>query len=141
MEDRLSNSIAPQRFNALMLGVFASFALLLAIIGIYGVVAFAAEHRRHEMGIRMAVGAQPEHVLRLMVGQGLRLGLLGVGIGAAAELAIARIVSGMLYRTAGSDPLTHLIVSGTFLAVVTIASYLPAKRAAQLDPMLALRCE
>jgi len=141
MEDRLSNSIAPQRFNALMLGVFASFALLLAIIGIYGVVAFAAEHRRHEMGIRMAVGAQPEHVLRLMIGQGLRLGLLGVGIGAAAELAIARIVSGMLYRTAGSDPLTYLIVSGTFLAVVTIASYLPAKRAAQLDPMLALRCE
>jgi putative ABC transport system permease protein len=141
MEDRLSNSIAPQRFNALMLAVFASFALLLAIIGIYGVVVFAAERRAHEMGIRMAVGAQPADVMRLVVGQGLRLGLIGVGIGVAATLMAARIISGMLYHTAAGDPVTYLVVSLTFLAVVSTASYLPARRAARLDPMVALRCE
>jgi ABC-type antimicrobial peptide transport system permease subunit len=141
MQDRLSNSIAPQRFNALMLAVFASFAVLLATIGIYGVVAFAAQQRAHEMGIRLAVGAQPGDVLRLVVGQGFRLGLVGVGIGVVGALAMARIVAGMLYNTGGADPLTFLVVSVIFLAIATLASYFPARRAARVDPMVALRCE
>ena len=141
MQERLSKSIAPQRFNALALAVFASFALLLATIGIYGVVAFAAERRTHEIGIRMAVGAQSVDVLRLIVRQGLTLGLLGVAIGVAGALAISRIVASMLYATGADDPLTYLVVSVTFLAIATIASYVPARRAATLDPMVALRWE
>ena len=141
MQDRLSNSIAPQRFNALMLAVFACFALLLATIGIYGVVAFAAQQRAHEMGIRLAIGAQPGDVLRLVVGQGFTLGLIGVGIGVAGALALARIIAGMLYNTGAGDPLTFLVVSVIFLGIATIASYFPARRAARVDPMAALRCE
>jgi putative ABC transport system permease protein len=141
MEDRLAGSIAPQRFNALMLSVFASFALLLATVGIYGVVAFAAQRRTHEMGIRMAVGAQPGDVLRLVVGQGLRLGLAGVGIGVAGSLAMSRFVAGMLFDTGAGDPLMYVVVPVTLLASVILASYVPARRAARVDPLAALRCD
>ncbi|PYT19817.1 MAG: hypothetical protein DMG57_44185, partial [Acidobacteria bacterium] len=121
--------------------VFALFALALAAIGIYGVVAFAAERRAHEMGIRMAVGAQPRDVLRLVVGQGLRLGLVGVLIGVAGALAISRIIVGMLYNTGAGDPITYVAVSIIFLGIALVASYLPARRAARLDPMIVLRWE
>ena len=141
MEQRLAGSIAPQQFNAIALAVFASFALVLAAIGIYGVVAFATERRAHEMGIRMAVGAQPGDVLRLVVGQGLRLGFVGVLIGVAGALAISRIIAGMLYDTGTGDPITYLAVSVIFLGIAVVASYLPARRAARLDPMAALRWE
>ena len=141
MEQRLAGSIAPQQFNAIALAVFASFALVLAAIGIYGVVAFATERRAHEMGIRMAVGAQPGDVLRLVVGQGLRLGFVGVLIGVAGALAISRIIAGMLYDTGTGDPITYLAVSVIFLGIAIVASYLPARRAARLDPMAALRWE
>jgi putative ABC transport system permease protein len=141
MEQRLAGSIAPQQFNAIALAVFASFALVLAAIGIYGVVAFATERRAHEMGIRMAVGAQPGDVLRLVVGQGLRLGFVGVVIGVAGALAISRIIAGMLYDTGTGDPITYLAVSVIFLGIAIVASYLPARRAARLDPMAALRWE
>jgi putative ABC transport system permease protein len=141
MQDRLSNSIAPQRFNALALAVFASFALLLATIGIYGVVAFAVEQRSREIGIRMAVGAQPVDVLRLVVRQGLTLGLLGVAIGAGGALAMSRIIGSLLYGTGAGDPFTYLVVSVTFLVIAIVASYVPARRAAQLDPGVALRWE
>ena len=141
MEQRLAGSIAPQQFNAIALAVFALFALALAAIGIYGVVAFAAERRAHEMGIRMAVGAQPRDVLRLVVGQGLRLGLVGVLIGVAGALAISRIIVGMLYNTGAGDPITYVAVSIIFLGIALVASYLPARRAARLDPMIVLRWE
>lgn len=141
MQDRLSKSIAPQRFNALALTVFASFALLLATIGIYGVVAFAVERRVHEMGIRMAVGAQYVDVLLLVVREGLTLGLFGVAIGTAGALIASRILSNMLYGTGAADPLTYLVVAATFLLITLLASYVPARRAARLDPMVALRWE
>lgn len=141
MEQRLANSIAPQQFNAFAVAVFALFALVLASIGIYGVIAFAVERRTHEMGVRMAVGAQPGDLLRLVVGQGLRLSLMGVVIGVAGALAISRIIAGMLYNTGTSDPITYVAVSVIFLATGIIASYLPAQRAARLDPMVVLRCE
>jgi putative ABC transport system permease protein len=141
MQDRLSNSIAPQRLNALALAVFASFALLLATIGIYGVVAFAVEQRSREMGIRLAIGARPVDVLRLVVKQGLTLGLLGVAIGVGGALAMSRIIASLLYGTGAGDPFTYLGVSVTFLAIATVASYVPARRAARLDPGVALRWE
>jgi putative ABC transport system permease protein len=141
MEQRLAGSIAPQQFNAIALAVFASFALVLAALGIYGVVAFAVERRIHEMGIRMAVGAQPGDVLRLVVGQGLLLGIVGVLIGVAGALAISRIIVSLLFNTSTGDPATYLAVSIIFLGIATLASYLPARRAARLDPMVALRWE
>jgi putative ABC transport system permease protein len=141
MEQRLAGSIAPQQFNVIALAVFAAFALVLAAIGIYGVVAFAAERRAHEMGIRMALGAQPRDVLRLVVGQGLRLGFVGVLMGVAGALAISRIIVGMLYNTSAIDPITYVAVSIVFLGIALVASYLPARRAARLDPMIVLKWE
>lgn len=141
MEQRLAGSIAPQQFNTVALAVFASFALVLAAIGVYGVVAFATERRGHEMGIRIAVGAQPGDVVRLVVGQGLRLGVAGIAIGIGGALAINRIIAGMLYNTGTSDPTTYVAVSVVFFGIVTVASYLPARRAARLDPVFALKCE
>jgi putative ABC transport system permease protein len=141
MEQRLAVSIAPQQFNAFTLAVFALLALVLAAIGIYGVIAFAVERRAHEMGVHMAVGAQPNDLLCLVVGQGLWLGCLGVIIGVAGALAIRRIIAGMLYNTGASDPITYVAVSVIFLGIGVVASYLPARRAARLDPVLVLRCE
>ena len=141
LEERVARSIAPQRFNALALAMFALFALLLATMGIYGVVAFAVERRTHEMGIRLAVGARPADVLGLMVRQGVRLGLLGVALGVGGALLVSRILGSMLYGTGAGDPLTYLAVAALFLAIATLASYVPARRAARLDPMAALRWE
>ncbi len=141
MEQRLAESVAPRQFNAIALAVFAVFALVLAAIGIYGVIAFGVERRGHEMGIRMAVGAQPGDVQRLVVGQGLWLGFVGVLIGCAAAQAISRIIAGMLYDTGTGDPMTYLAVSIVFLGIATAASYLPARRAARLDPVIVLRSE
>jgi putative ABC transport system permease protein len=141
MEQRLAGSIAPQQFNAIALAVFALFALVLAAIGIYGVVAFAVERRAAEMGIRMAVGAQRGDLLRLVIRQGLQLGLVGVLIGVAGALVISRMIAGMLYNTSFGDPVTYLAVSVIFLGIGIVASYLPGRRAARLDPMVVLRCE
>lgn len=99
------------------------------------------QQRTHEVGIRIAVGAQPGDVLRMVVQQGITLGLLGVVIGAAGALAMSRLIASMLYGTAASDPFIYLAVSVVFLAVALAASYFPARRAARLDPMIALRCE
>jgi putative ABC transport system permease protein len=141
MEQRVAGSIAPQQFNAIAPAVFALFALVLAAIGIYGVVTFAVQRRAPEMGIRMAVGAQPGDVLRLVVGQGLRLGFVGVLIGVAGALVLSRIIAGMLYNTSFGDPITYLAVCVIFLGIGIVASYIPARRAARLDPMVVLRCE
>ena len=141
MEQRLAGSVAPQQFNAMGLTVFAAFALVLATMGIYGVIAFGVDRRAHEMGIRMAVGAQPGDVLRLVVGQGLWLGFAGVLIGGAAALALSRLMAGVLFGTGRGDPITYLAVSIIFLGVALAASYLPARRAARLDPMIVLRWE
>lgn len=141
LQDRVSNSIAPQQFNATMLAVFAAFALLLATIGIYGVVAFAAQQRTREMGIRLAVGAQPDDLLRLVVGQGLKLGFIGVSLGVAGALVLARMIASLLYNTGSTDPVTFGVVATLFLGIATVASYFPARRAARVDPVVALRCE
>ncbi len=141
MQERVETSIAPQRFTALVLATFAGFALLLATIGIYGVVAFSVEQRRREVGVRMALGARPGDVLRMVVRQGLLLGIVGVVFGVAGALAVERVLSSMLYGTRSGDPGTFLAVSVLFIAITSLASYIPARRAALLDPMVALRYE
>ena len=141
MQERVAASIAPQRFTALVLATFAVFALLLATIGMYGVVAFSVEQRRREVGLRMALGARPGDVLRLVVRQGLTLASTGVALGVLGSLMIQRVISSMLYGTRASDPWTLLAAAALFVAITSLASYIPARKAARLDPMVALRYE
>ncbi|MFZ0701733.1 MAG: ABC transporter permease [Candidatus Acidiferrales bacterium] len=144
MHEIIESSLAPRRFAMMLLGSFAALALLLAGIGLYGVTAYAVGQRTHEMGIRMALGAQKRDVFRLVIGQGLRLALVGVAIGAAAALILVRLLSSfsqLLYGVAGSDPLTLAAVAIVLLAVAFLACYIPARRAMKVDPMVALRYE
>ncbi|HWS54894.1 MAG TPA: ABC transporter permease [Pyrinomonadaceae bacterium] len=139
MEEVLSDSIARQRFSMLLLAVFAGVALLLAAVGIYGVMSYTVAQRTHEIGIRMALGAQKRDVLKLAVGQGLKLVLVGVVIGLVASLALTRVMSSLLFGVSATDPATLVVISLVLIGVALLASYIPARRAAKVDPMIALR--
>jgi len=141
MRQRLDQSLAPQRFNTALLGVFSAAATLLAAVGVFGMLSFQVAERRHEIGIRMALGAGRGDVLRLVVGRGLRLVLAGVVIGLAAAQALTRVMSSMLYGVSATDPATLTMISLGLIALTLLASYLPARRATEVDPMTALRCE
>jgi putative ABC transport system permease protein len=141
MDQIMSSMSGDARFRTLLLGVFAAVALLLAAIGIYGVIAYSVAQRAREIGIRIAIGAQNRDVLRLVVGQGMKLALLGVGIGIAGALAFMRVLSGMLFNVSATDPLTFVSVSTLLALVALLACYVPARRAMNVDPMVALRCE
>jgi putative ABC transport system permease protein len=141
MDQRLSESIAPQRFNALLVGVFALVALGLAAVGIYGVLAFSVARRTHEIGVRIALGAPRGDVLRLVVGEGMRLAGLGVGIGLAGSAALTRLLRGLLFGVRPSDPATLAAASVILALVAAVACYMPARRAVQIDPITALRYE
>jgi putative ABC transport system permease protein len=137
----LSASIARQRFSTLLLGVFAGVALVLAAVGIYGVMSYSMAQRTREIGIRMALGAQKRDVLKLAVGQGLKLVAVGVGLGLVGALALTRVMSSLLFGVSATDPATLVTISLILVAVALLASYIPARRASKLDPLIALRYE
>jgi putative ABC transport system permease protein len=141
MDQLLDRGVAQPRFNLLLLGVFAAVSLVLAAVGIYGILSSGVRARTREIGIRMALGAEKSAVLRLVVGQGLRLAALGIAIGLAAAIVCTRFLSGMLYQIRPLDLNTFVAVSLGLLVVAALASYVPARRAAKVDPMIALRHE
>jgi putative ABC transport system permease protein len=140
-EDLMARANASPRFRALVLSVFAGLALLLAIVGVYGIISYSVSQRTHEIGIRMALGARREDALKLVVGQGLALAALGVALGLAGAFALTRFLADMLYGVRPTDLLTFFIVSLVLTAVALLASYVPARRATKVDPMIALRYE
>ena len=141
MEQLVYKSVASPRFNALLLACFAALALTLAVVGIYGVMSYSVAQRTHEIGIRIALGAQQEDVLKLVVSQGLRLTLIGEVAGILGALGLTRFLSSLLYSVKPSDPLTFVVVSLGLAGVALLASYVPARRATKVDPMAALRYE
>jgi putative ABC transport system permease protein len=141
MAQVISSSVAAPRFNTLLLGVFAGVALFLAAIGIYGVMAYAITQQTHEIGIRLALGAQPRNVLQLVLRRGMRLAGVGATFGVAAALALTRLMAGLLYDVSATDPVTFSCVVILLLAIALLASYVPARRAMRVDPMVALRYE
>ncbi|HEX5736619.1 MAG TPA: ABC transporter permease [Blastocatellia bacterium] len=141
MQERVATSIAPSRLIMLLLGLFAGLALLLAAVGIYSVIAYGVTQRTREIGIRMALGAQAVDVLKLIVGQGMTLALIGVAIGLGLAVALTRFMQGLLYEVDAFDPVTFAAISLLLVGVALLACYIPARRAAKVDPMVALRYE
>ncbi|HET7468898.1 MAG TPA: FtsX-like permease family protein, partial [Gemmatimonadales bacterium] len=141
MQQRLANTLARPRVNALLLAAFAATALILAALGIYGVIAYSVVQRTREMGIRIALGARAEDVLGLVMRQGITPVLIGLAIGLAVAAAGSRVLRSLLYGVAGTDLATYAVVAAFLAAVAVAASYVPARRAARADPMTALRTE
>jgi ABC-type antimicrobial peptide transport system permease subunit len=133
--------MAPMRMGTIIAGTQGLIALFLATLGLYGLISHSVKQRTHEIGIRMALGAKPGNVLRILIGQGLRLVLIGLGLGLAASFAVTRVLSGVLYGVQPTDLLTFSGVALLLAGVAFLASYLPARRAASIDPMQALRTE
>jgi putative ABC transport system permease protein len=141
MERIFSNSVGEQRFNALLLGIFAALALVLAMIGVFGVINYSVAQRTHEIGIRIALGAQRASIFRLVVGQGLLLAVIGISLGSIGAFALTRLIRGLLYGVSPTDATTFAIVGILMALVAVLACYIPARRATKVDPLIALRYE
>ena len=141
MDALLSDSVSPRRFSATLIGAFAALALILAAVGVYGVMSYTVSQRTQEIGVRMALGAQVDHVRGMILGQTLKLTVLGVGIGLAGSLVAARFLASLLFGVGTYDPITFLGVAGLLIGVALAASYIPARRAMRVDPIVALRYE
>jgi ABC-type antimicrobial peptide transport system permease subunit len=141
MTEVIDLSVARPRFTMLLLGVFGAVALVLAAVGIYGIMAHAVKRRTREIGIRMALGARPVDVLRLVVGQGMSLAAVGLVVGVLIALAATRLMTRLLFGISANDPLTFVSIVALLAAIALLASWLPARRAVSTDPTLALRSE
>jgi ABC-type antimicrobial peptide transport system permease subunit len=141
MADSIDASLKSRRFSLWLLSSFAVLALALAVVGIYGVMSYATSQRTHEIGLRMALGAASKDIVGLVLKQGMRLTLIGVGAGLLASFALTRLMRGMLYGVSATDPLTFAAVSLALVGVALLACYAPARRATKVDPMVALRSE
>ena len=141
MDALVAKAQANTRFSLLLIGIFAAVAALLAAVGLYGVLSTVVRQRTAEIGVRMAVGAPPSSVFRLVVGYGLRLSMTGIAIGLFAALELTRVLTSMLVGVKPTDPATFVAMAGLFFLIATLASWLPARRAAKLDPVQALREE
>jgi putative ABC transport system permease protein len=141
MDQLVEKAQSQTRFSLLLIGVFATLAALLAGVGLYGVLATVVRQRTAEIGVRVALGAAPARIFRLVVGQGMRLSLAGVAVGCVFAVFLTRLIKSMLVGTRPGDPLTYLAMAALFLAIAAVASWIPARRAACLDPNSALREE
>jgi putative ABC transport system permease protein len=141
MEQVMSDSTSDRRLNLLLFALLGGLALALATVGVYGVVAYSVTQRTHEIGVRMAIGARPGDVVRMVLGEGGRLAVAGVAVGSVVAIAGARLIRGLLFEVSANDPLTFAGVAVGLLGVALLASYIPARRATRVDPMIALRGE
>jgi putative ABC transport system permease protein len=141
LHETIRDRISPKRIITVMLGLFASLALLMATVGLYAVMSFTVAQRTHEIGIRLALGAQMKDVSALIVKQGLRLVVIGVVIGLAGAFAISSVLSQILYGIKATDPMTYVLVAAVLIITALFACWIPALRATKVDPMVALRHE
>jgi putative ABC transport system permease protein len=141
MEQILSESMQRPRFNMLLITLFSVVAMTLASVGVYGVISYSVSQRTHEIGVRIALGAHPRDIFKMVVGQGLKLAMFGVGAGVIAAFALTRVMAGLLYGVQATDPLTFSAISVGLTTIVILASYIPALRATKVDPMISLRYE
>ena len=141
MQDRVASSLARRRFSSVMLGAFAGFALLLAAVGVFGVMSWLVSQTVHDIGVRLALGARPGNIVGLVVGQGMTLAGIGVAAGLAGSLALTRFMSSLLFGTSAHDALTFGLVALVLAAVAFAATAIPAWRASRVDPMVALRVD
>ncbi len=139
LPDTLGQSVARERFRTFLLGSFSAVALVLATVGIFGVISYSAAQRTHEIGIRLALGAQRRDILHLILGQGARLALVGLGLGIVLALLLTRLMASLLYGVSAKDPVTFGAVALVLLGAAVTACYIPARRAMRVDPMVALR--
>jgi ABC-type antimicrobial peptide transport system permease subunit len=141
MEEIISSDLGERRFLATLIGIFAALALVMSCVGVYGVISYLASQRTHEIGVRMALGAERRDVLKMVVGEGAKMATIGIAFGLPAALGLTRLMADMLFGISPHDPLTFVGVAALLGFVALAACYIPARRAAKVDPMVALRYE